>query len=322
MEIDTIKLKDIKTIIKILEEKKTLKETILFKTTLPSIDGISAFDFDLQFGGSTYSTQDVFYFFTFAILHEFLQLFNERDSTNKELRNYLFDNIVERDEKPLNIVMKDLDLKPKETHLFDFSHEGFFMKDKKINFKKGSEMKNYSYCYNNTSISSEILKIFLLRDEIIEKESEYNFLIKFPSIISQAITDTLKLLSYIFESLIIFKQTEDSFIKDSFHIICKGLNKNKYKFVRSHILKLMNEKNKNLEDLPNLYIKCLLAYKINDRIREYNETIRKFTLGVEMLICVFLMKLTDSYKTDLITADRNSINWLELDYYKNYFRIK
>jgi len=322
MEVDSLKLKDIKTITKILEEKKTLKETILFKTSLPSIDGISASDLDLEFGPSTYSTTDSFYFLTFAVLHEFLQLFNERDSTNKELRNYLFENIVERDEKPLSIVMKDLELKIKETHLFDFSHEGFFMKDKKINFKKGSELKNYSYCYNNTGISSEILKIFLLKDEIIEKEANFGFLIKFPSIISIAITDTLKLLSYIFSSVIIFKQTEDSFIKDSFHIICKGMNVKKYKFIRSHISKLISEKHKTLDDLSNLYIRQLLTYKLNDKIQDYNEILRKFTLGVQLLICIFLTKLTDSYKIDIRTADRNSVNWFELDYYKNYFRIK
>lgn len=322
MEVDSNKLTDIKNIVKILEEKRGLKESIFFQALLPSIDGISGSDFSLSFGASNYSTKDTFYFLTFAVLHEFLQLFNDRDSTNKEIRNFLFENIIERDEKPLDVVMKDLKLKTDKTFLFDFSNKGFFMTDKKINFRKGSELKNYSYCYNNNNITSEILKIFLITENVIDASQDFNFLIKFPTVISTVLNDALKLLSYIFSSVTVFKQTEDSFIKDSFHVICNGIDVKKYKFIRKHISKCLHDKNLGIEDLSKNNIERILSTNIHDRYQDFNKILAGFITNIELIIFSFLTKLTDSYKLDLKSANRTNSNWEELDYYKNYFRIK
>lgn len=312
MDIDKNKLFNIKNIIDTLKEKKISNEYFLFQTQLPYLSDKDV-EIDIKEGPSNPKITHTNYFLTYAILHELLQIYN---STNNDTLVYLTKNILERKEisidNLLDIFIQTHNLKKKDFIKFDYGHDGFFFnKDK---FNKGSYIKNITYCYNNSYIFLKLLNIFLIKD--IKKENK--FFIKLPSVISIAIIDILKLLSYIFKKTIIFKAIGDSFFKDSFHIYCDDIDVDRYNEIKQNIMIDFKKKNYNFE--KNIYLSKILNNQNNSNISlNFELIVKNFSLLIEILIFVFLSNLKSLILETKQNAYRDEKNWEDLNYYNNLY---
>lgn len=310
MDIDKNKLFNIKNIIEILKEKKITKDYFIFQTQLPYILE-KDFHINIEEGPSNPKIINTNYFLTYAILHELLQIYNSVD--NKTL-DYLTQNILERKEinikDLLDIFVKKHNLKKNDFITFNYGHEGFFFTNEKFN--KGSYIKNITYCYNNNFIYLKLLNIFLLKD--IKKENK--LFIKLPSVVSIAVLDILKLLSYVFKKVIIFKAIDDSFFKDSFHVFCDEVVLERYNEIKLVLIKDFKNKNFNFE--KNMFLSKILNNNNNITLN-FEKIIKKFSLSIEILIFVFLSTLKNLIIESTKNAFRDEKHWEDLNYYNNFY---
>lgn len=292
---------NIENIINLLKTKKNTNEFILFQTTLPNIDSYG--HINIKLGESCANPVYSNYFLTYGILHEFLQVYN---SINLNTFKYFSKNILEKKEQDIHSLSKLIAKDDKNIKTFDYSHKNFFIDNNKY-FSKGSFIKNITYCYNNSHIYTNILKIFLVND--INKNTK--FLIKFPSIVSQSILDSIRLISYSFEKITIFKNIYDSYFKDSFHIYAQDININRYLEIQNQI-KLF----KNINDTSPL--RQILDINLNNIYQNYDNTLKDFCIFLEIVIFVFLVNLHNLINQDKNLTYRNNSKWENLDYYNNY----
>lgn len=311
MDIDKNKLFNIKNIIDILKEKKNTEEYYLFQAQIPNLID-KDFTIDIKDGPSNPKVTNTNYFLTYAILHELLQIYN---STDNDTLVYLSQNILERKEisieNLLDIFIKKNKLKKDEFITFDYGHKGFFFNKEKFN--KGSYIKNITFCYNNNNIFLKLLNIFLIKD--IKKNNK--FFIKLPSIVSIAVIDILKLLSYIFKKTIVIKALDDSFFKDSFHVFCDDVDVEKYNEIKKYIMK--DFKNKNFDFKKHMYLSSILNNQSNNISLNFDIVIKNFSLLIEILIFVFVSNLKNLILESTRNAYRDEKHWEDLNYYNNFY---
>jgi hypothetical protein len=294
---------NIENIINLLKTKKNTDEFILFQTTLPNIDSYG--NINIKMGESCANPVYSNYFLTYGILHEFLQVYN---NINLNTFKYFSQNILEKKEQDIASISKLISKNDTNIKTFDYSHKNFFVDNNKY-FTKGSYIKNITYCYNNSKIYTNILKIFLVKD--VNKNTK--FLIKFPSIVSQSILDSIRLISYSFEKITIFKNLYDSYFKDSFHIYAQDIKLNRYLEIQDKI-KLF--KTDNIND--TYQIRQILDININNIYQKFDNSLKDFCIFLEIIIFVFLVNLHNLINQDKNLTYRNKNKWENLDYYNNY----
>ncbi|QKE44590.1 putative mRNA-capping enzyme small subunit [Yalta virus] len=294
-----------------LEEKCKTSDYILFETQIPTTDFISDVEI-VQGNDSTPYASISNYFLTYGILHELLQIYN---NTKKETFDFFTKKILERKETSISelkkIISKREKIEEKDLIGFDFGYPEFFInnKDKNIKYNKGSDMTNFSYCYNNISTPMKILNIFLLKD--IKQENV--IIIKSPNIISTVMVDYVKLLSYVFKQIRIFKVVQDSFFKDSFHIIVSNPNIARYNKIKTDIKN--NIKKNHITDIEKSSIKNILKYTIDDNNKEFEIKIKEFANVLEILIATYLLDITKALRTSTMNNHRDPYYWRHLDFY-------
>lgn len=309
----TFDLFSMEKIIQILKEKQLFKDYILFQIQLPKLDSIKIIG--LNQGETSPCTIFTNYFLTYATLHEFVQIFN---NTNKDLFDYFCNNILERKELNIMSISKILSerekslFKLKNFNTFDFSHEKFFI-NTNTQFNKGSDIKNFTNCYNNNQITMELLEVFLLKD--IHKDSV--LLIKFPTILGLSVIDVLKVLCSICGSVVLLKVVEDSFFKDSFHVLCSQVNVENYHLIRNQIIHII--KRNKITSLKNVKFKNIIFEQTNSSDK-FNKCMNMFILHLEILINTFLSSLQKAIIKDKATSHRNKETWKYLDYYNEYIK--
>lgn len=300
-------LLSIENIDTLLTTKSYTQDYIFFEKALPKLDNINI---NIKEGESNPYVKITNYFNTYGLLHELIQIFNK---TKKSTFKYFCKNILEKPELSIqslaDIIIKKKKLNKSHLVTFDFSHEGFFFEKEISQFYKGSDIKNITTCYNNNKISMKILEIFL-NDNVIKDNI---FLIKLPSIVSIAVIDVLKIITYIWDKTIIFKLIKDSYFKDSFHVICSGINIKKY----NNIKKIIEEQiqAKGLKHLSKFKLESLLPFELTNTSKEFEKNIKEFSDCLENLISTYLYNLQLALTTDIPTAYRNENTWKYLDKY-------
>lgn len=304
-----LRLLDIDDVIRILSQKKELKEFIFFEKTLPIIDSDLTIRI-LKGDGEAFGTYFT-YFHTYGILHEILQIFNK---IGTDLMKHFCRKILEKPEMDINtlktIISKKYIIPDKKILVYNFGHNNFFINNKQ-KYNKGSDIKNNTACYNNNIISMKLLEMFLLK----EVYHDTVFLIKFPSIISISVIDSLKLLSNIFKKTIVFKLMDDSFFKDSFHVLCSELNINNYNKIKKEIKSYL-ETNK-IKNLESINLKSIIKMRISDDYKYFENSLKEFGKCIQTLVSTYLIELFINLSRDIENASRNDKKWENLDNYYN-----
>lgn len=302
---------DIEASNKRLEEKCKTSDYILFETQIPTTDFIGEIEI-VQGNDSTPYASISNYFLTYGILHELLQIYN---NIKKETFDFFTKKILERKETNISelkkIISKREKIKEKDLIGFDFGNPSFFInsKDKNIKYNKGSDMTNFSSCYNNINTPMKILNIFLLK----EIKTSNVIIIKSPNIISTVIIDYIKLLSYVFKEIRIFKLVQDSFFKDSFHIIVSKPDVERYNKIK--IIIKNNIKKNNIRDIEEASVKNILKYTIDDNNQEFDIKIKEFANVLEILVATYLLDITKALRTSTMNNHRDPHYWKHLDFY-------
>lgn len=302
------KVFDIERYNKKIEEKCKVSDYILFKTEIPNTDFIGELEIIQGNDSSPYAPTSN-YFLTYGILHELLQLYN---NTKRETFNYFCKDILKRKETDISELKKIVSKKEKikEEHIlgFDFSYPDFILSDTTKKYSRGSDIVNFSSCYNNIKIPMKILNVFLLKN--ISKKSV--FLIKAPCLISTVIVDYIKLLTYIFKEVQIFKLVQDSFFKDSFHLILTNPNLERYDKIKQEV---KNSIKNNIGDINQAYIKNIIKYSLNNNNQEFVIKIKEFTIVLEILIATYMLNVIKALKTSIANNYRDPNVWKHLDFY-------
>lgn len=294
-----------------LEEKCKTSDYILFETELPNTDFIGEVEVIAGLDSTPYAIISN-YFLTYGILHELLQIYN---NTKKETFNYFCRDIFDRKETNISelkkIISKQEKIKEDNIIGFDFSYSSFFSESNEniTKFDKGSDMTNFSSCYNNIKTPMKIINVFLIKD--IKASSI--IIIKVPNIISTVIIDYVKLLSYIFKEIKIFKLVQDSFFKDSFHIILSNPNIERYNKIKADIKSSM--KKNNIKNVDNLYIKSIIKYNIDSNNKEFSIKIKEFATVLEVLIATYMLNIIKALKISTTNNYRDPQDWYHLDFY-------
>lgn len=300
---------DIETNNKKLEEKCKTKDYILFETQLPATDFINKIEISEGINSIPYAPISN-YFLTYGILHELLQIYN---NTEKETFLFFTKKILDKNEMGISelkkIISKREKIKEKKIIGFDFGNDSFFIKNKNVKYNKGSDMTNFSTCYNNIHTQMKILKVFLLKD--IDKDDV--LIIKLPNIISTVAVDYMKLLTYVFKNIRLFKLVQDSFFKDSFHIIVSNPHIERYNKIKNEIKDTI--KKNNIKDIEKANIKTLLKYEIDENNKEFNAKIKEFANVLETLIAAYLFEIIRALKISLTNNHREAEYWKHLDFY-------
>lgn len=317
-----IKSFNLDDIYQLLKRKKKLNQRVLIQITLPKIDGILDSDIDINFGPSNIVSNKQNYFETFGILHELTQIFNKKDLENRKSRDFFFKDILNKKEINIDNLAKLINEEmsfnkqnikgEKVTQFtFDFGHkDGLFIEEyQNKSFKKGSEIKNITYCYNINIIPATMLELFLLSDKELG-DRDIRFIVKFPSIISSSVSDVLRLLSSTFNSVKVFKSVNDSMFKDSFHVICEHINKEKYNIYRN----VIRSKTKDV-DLKKNNLKSLLVRKEKKVFEDVLEDFSKILISI---IYIFISEIIKSYQENLRLTNRDEEDWKVFDYYYKY----
>lgn len=299
---------------KIIQQKKKTREYILFDVDVPHTDFVKKIKISSGKSNISYPLLNN-YFLTYGVLHEFLLLFNKVGS---KIFNYFCEDIIKRPEITLEelkkIVCAKENISEKNFIGFDFSESDFFTEVKKYN--KGSDMTNFTNCYNTNNIKMEILNIFFL-----EKITKNNVIyIKFPNIISSLTSEYIFLLSYIFRKVKLAKLFNDSFFKDSFHIILSDVDLSRYDKIKGEMIKQM--KLKKIENVKGLYINNLVEVDIELGFGDlFKSRVKEFGINLEILLASFYFDIIKALKDGKETNRRNEEVWKELDYYKNPIEI-
>lgn len=292
-----------------LEEKCKVADYILFESNIPNTDFIGEISLVKGLDSTPYALISN-YFLTYGILHELLQIYN---NINKDTFNYFCQNIFNRQETNISelkkIISKREKIKEENIIGFDFSDSNFFLNQKNIKYEKGSDMSNFSTCYNNIRTPMKILNVFLLKNL---KENSV-IIIKIPNIISTVVIDYLKILTFIFHEIKIFKLVQDSFFKDSFHVILSRPNINRYNQVKEDIKK--NIKANNIKNIDEEYIKSIITYDIEDQNQEFISKIKEFATVLETLIATYMLNIIKALKISTSNNYRNPNDWHHLDFY-------
>lgn len=306
---------DIYDIVKInqyVDEKILLKDFIFFEQVLPKIDSIDTIE--IQEGHSFPHIINTNYFATYGILHEFIQMYNKIE---KKTFDYFCRKILEKKELDINTLAKIICNREKKNieniKTFDFSHPDFFIQTQHQNFHKGSDLKNVTFCYNNTEIYMNMLNIFLEK----KLHKDMIFLIKLPSIINCVNIDILQILCYIFDNTILFKIIKDSFFKDSFHVICSNINLNKYETIQSQIKTQLQKK--KIKNLNSHHLQLILPSKTTNTVSTFQQSLQEFSFQIINIILTYFFNLQSTLQKDISYASRNEQNWKYLDNYYNKF---
>lgn len=293
---------DIKEDILVLERKQKKNEMIYFDMNIPSSD----FKREIKLKNGIVS--DPYYpvtnyFLTYGILHEFIQLSN---NIKKETFEHFCGKILDRYELGMDDfiyrLVKEEKYEKKHIQAFDFSGKGFFT-DKTFKVKRGSDLRNVSWCYNN-SIETKVLDLFTSN---VTEESV--FVIKMSNITSIASIDIIRLLNYIFKNMRLIKLVQDSFFKDSFHIIISSPNIKRYEEVKREIKQGLSTVNK---DKSLVFVTKPSLYTDNEVFETY---IKEFATQLEGLIASYLFHIISLIRSGIKDNHRNKDQWKYLDYY-------
>lgn len=293
---------DIKEDIQILERKQKKNEIIYFDM------GIPPSDFKREIKIKNGITSDPYYsvtnyFLTYGILHEFIQLFN---NIKEETFDHFCGKILDRRELSMDEfiyrLVKEEKYQKKYIQSFDFSGKGFFT-DRNFKVKRGSDLRNISWCYNN-SIDMKVLDIF--RSSVTE---ESVFVIKMSNITSIVSIDIIRLLNYIFKNMRLIKLVQDSFFKDSFHIIVSSPNVKRYNEVKQEI-------EQSLSTVPKGKSLVFVTKPSLSMDNEVFEThIKEFATQLESLVASYLFHIISLIRSGIKDNHRNKDQWKYLDYY-------
>lgn len=294
---------NITTVIRNLEQKSNKKEAIYFDLIVPSTDFKPVIKIHSGNSSDPYFSISN-YFLTYGVLHEFMQLYN---SLNRETFEFFCGKILDRNEVDIKtitkFIVKQNNMNNDHIEMFDYSTSDFFL-DKETKFKKGGDMINLSACYNNR-VTPEILNIFLLKK--VYKDSI--FIIKLPNIISTVSIDILRIICYIFKNVRIMKLVQDSFFKDSFHIVAREIDEERYESIKQEIKKeIIPAKNTK-------YVSRITNNVFDDRYIGFETGIKKFATELEILIATCLLHIAKLIKNSLETQDRDKTQWKYLDFY-------
>lgn len=305
---------DISTFNKIVAQKKKINEYELFSVEIPHTDFVK--NINISSGKSNMSNPLLNnYFLTYGVLHEFLLLFIK---VGTKIFNYFCEDIINRPEIALeelkNVLIEKENVSKKNLIGFDFCDLNFFTEIKKYN--KGSDITNFTNCYNTNNIKMEILNVFML-NKITHKDIIF---IKFPNITSTLSTEYIFLLTYIFNKVKLTKLLSDSFFKDSFHIIVSGVDIDRYEKVKKEIISQL-KKNK-IKTLEGLFINNIIDSDIDINFGEvFISRLREFGLNLEILLATFYFDMIKALKNGKDTNQRNEEIWKELDVYKKSIMI-
>lgn len=292
---------------KLLDDKCKTGDYILFQTKIPNSDFHNELELIVGKNSSVYVLVSN-YFLTYGILHELLQIYN---NIKKETFDYFCQNIFNRKEASISelkkIISKKENIKLENIIGFDFSYPDFFLNNSK-KYNRGSDITNFSSCYNNINIPLKILNVFLLKD--IHKNNV--IIIKVPNITSVAIIDFLKILSYVFSDIYLIKLVQDSFFKDSFHIILSNPNIKQYNQIKDELKNKF--KKQNITNLDGYFLKSILKHN-DEKSGEFIIKIKEFATVLELLIATYMLNIINALQKSSKNSYRDSQDWKYLDFY-------
>lgn len=126
---------------------------------------------------------------------------------------------------------------PMQTYSFDKNFPGQFYRTPS-DFKKSSHYIVRNNFYTNCSDTITFEMLYPIFD--IKKENTIA-IIKFPTVAGATTLDLLWLYSYCCEKMTVLKHRTDSWLKDSFIVLCEGINKDKVKEVRSKLFEQLGK---------------------------------------------------------------------------------
>lgn len=251
------------------------RNEIVFYKQLPKVDILPKLEINyINYGTNAKSN----FYSTLTVLQSILKIINDIKIKNlyKEILNNILEYSGNESKLKANSSISYLNNCPSE---FDVAKRG--------GLGNGSDIYNYSSIYMS-NISMKYVKYFL-RNKFTNKT-----VIKFPTCNSSISYQYLYLVSYIYNSVVIMKTTNDTPFRDTFYVVCDGLISDNYEILKKRISKINIDENEPLT----------LLYRETDIHDEFNKIINGFFRELINLVSSYLFSLKEIIELSLERNER------------------